>query len=249
MNCGADDPATWSAILRVEDAVIKIGGNALVPRTTGALDVGVVEGLGQWLLQRSEAGARSVVISGGLGGHLFLDWARDAGASDAIQNSVGSALLDISATVLRSHLGQLLGDVVCPRVPADIDALVMYTHNYPIVVAGAVAKGAITSDSQAALVAQSLRWRPIFIKRSLPFLHHSRRNAPDACHEALWTEIADEVSISAEQSRPGWHPSLDVVCMNTFRRDKVRLTIVSSELLMNRPLNLQSRPHLVLTVG
>lgn len=212
-----------------KDLVLKLGGNALMPRGMAIPDQDVLAHLSEYVGSRIEDRQRSVIVPGGVGGHLFIEWARRNECSDSLMNDVGCRLIDLSALILSEILHETTGKKSCPQPARTLQELRTFTEQYPAVVSGATAQGAITSDSQAVLIAQALGWEPLLIKRELPFLDlaGSQPQAIDVVDLDI-KRVRDEVFANAASSRPGWHPSIDPLALSIAERHQLPIWILAT---------------------
>ena len=86
---------------------MRVGGNAVLPRETNRFDRRFLMGVAGIARTLSSEGRKLVVVPGGIGGQVFIDWARDAGCSEALQNRVGCKLIDLAAEILADALQRL----------------------------------------------------------------------------------------------------------------------------------------------
>jgi len=221
--------------------VLRPGGNAITPRGSLTPDYQTISSLLGLVQYLAKAGVKVVVVPGGVGGHVFADWARHVGCSDAFMNSVGCALIDLGAQILADQFSRKLAeaDISCPPSAANnVQELLAYHRAYSVVVCQSGIRGAISSDSLALLVAGALRSPVLSIKRNVPFreiisaLDPGRENST---HNVALSDIEHFVNSDDLVGSAGWHHSLDVWALRMLRRPGVALSFTSVKALKHFP--------------
>lgn len=225
--------------------VIRLGGNSLTPRHQAAPDYELLTGLLQLVTYCASRDRHVTIVMGGAGGHLFIEWARKAGCSDASINSVGSALIDIGAHILADQFARNLAaeSIACSPKPAkSIEELLTLRRLFSVVISGSGIRGAISSDSLALLISEAVRNPVLSIKQKLPF--GSITSRPDeipsdhTCYVTL-SEMRRLIEDDANEARAGWHHSLDIWALQLLRRRDARLSFTDSTSIKNFPENLR----------
>lgn len=221
----------WDVAAGAGGIVLRVGGNVLTPRTTSQVAHATVDALGDAVAKAAQDGLSVTVLPGGVGGHLFLEWARTVGCSDAIMNDIGCSLIDIGAAILADHLARKLGTygVSCaPRSARTYPDVVALHDLYKVVVSGACIAGATTSDSLALLLGEALGVPVLSVKRTLPFeAISSTSNTSDCTSQVKLRDIADRLMSEDLVERAGHHPPLDTWSLRLLRRPGVSLSITT----------------------
>lgn len=215
--------------------VLRVGGNVLTPRSTSTVDLAAIDALGRAIWRVGRDGLAITVLPGGVGGHLFLEWARAGGCSDAVMNDIGCSLIDLGATILADHLARASRpyDVSCSPQPARTFTEVLALHDrYSVVVSGASVAGATTSDSLALLLGEALGRPVLSIKRQLPFGEiASVSEGHDCTSQVRLRDVANVLLSESFVERAGFHPVLDMWSLRLLRRPGVSLSITTPDAL------------------
>jgi uridylate kinase len=205
----------------VRTVVLKAGGNVLNPRDSGLIDGDFLRTLLRFvevhLLQSYE---RVVLVPGGIGCELFLQWGRLEGCTEPELDEIGCALINISASIInRAAISNLVDrSVISPTVPKTLDALSQALDKYRLTVAGCAIAHALTSDSLAASIAEHTSADLIFVKNSQPF-NGELSFYQDETRSVLKLErMMTYHSSMNEMERAGHHPSLDHLSLRIIRR-------------------------------
>ncbi|MGV9674558.1 hypothetical protein ACWDSJ_04685 [Nocardia sp. NPDC003482] len=211
--------------------VIRIGGNAATPRGSNSTNIAIFDAICELVYHLTKSGNRAVIVPGGFGGHIFLDWARNVGCSDALMNEVGSSLIDISAYILADSFSRLLTprEVKCdPVVPKSHSELVALYRCNDVVFSGSSIKGAISSDSLSLLIGSALKLPVLSIKRANPFRDlpsYTEREFTSHTAEVNLADISTSIYNGTEQDGAGFHPALDSWSLRLLRRDDASLFV------------------------
>jgi uridylate kinase len=234
---GEDYPQQIDPLDLLKDSpaiVIRIGGNSITPRGTTSPDYDLLDGLAELVAYCAEPPKSVIVVPGGVGGHLFIEWAREAASSEAFINSLGCALIDIAAQILADQLARVLGrrDIaVCPRPATTINDLLSILSTFSVAVCQSDIRGAISSDSLALLVADAVESPLLSIKRQLPFMSRALP-APSGCleftHHIGLTDIEQLILADELVESAGWHHSLDTWALRLLRRPSMRLSFTTA---------------------
>jgi hypothetical protein len=222
------------AIIKEHDGlVIRIGGNSLTPRHSSEPDYDFLDALLRLVRHYINAERKVTIVVGGVGGHLFTEWARRLNCSDALLNSIGCALMDIGAQILSDFLSRNLSEdksACCPKSINSIEEMMNYRTFYPAMVCGSGIQGAISSDSLAILVADALKNPILSIKRSIPFKEIILKPAGKSDYFTSFVTVQDVEQLiynDGLMESAGWHHSLDTWSLRLLRRPTVELSITS----------------------
>jgi uridylate kinase len=218
-------------ILR-DSMVVKLGGNAFVPRGQVSPGPSSLEGIITLLQGVANRGNKVVLVPGGIGGHFHIEWARSAGCSDALINTIGCQLIDLGSTILADCLSrQLLSNAVSP-IPARTWGELRHSLGiYDVVVCGHIAPGAITSDSLALMIAEGLGWPLLLIKHALPYAEESVDRPSNGIRSVSATAILNRLDSAALVGKPGWHGPIDGWALAKIQRGSGDVWITTSEAL------------------
>jgi uridylate kinase len=210
--------------------VVKAGGNAIWPRTAAGIDRRFLESLLTFVRYLINQGETVVLVPGGVGGQHFINWARDAGCSDAEMNEVGCTLINAAALILSRYFMKRVGDAfrTCPIVAANYADLQIYSNSHNLVVAGVALPGAVTSDSLAALAAEHLGAKLIIIKSSYPYEAQRLEFAREGKRYISTKAITAHITSNNTPFSAGYHASLDYVCLRVLERARLQAQILSS---------------------
>ncbi|MET7284844.1 hypothetical protein [Streptomyces sp. NPDC005573] len=220
---------------RTGGVVIRVGGNSITPRGAEGVDQEALRGVVSLVRNLAGFGLRVSVVTGGVGGNVFLDWARSVGCPDALMNEIGCSLIDLGSTIMADHLSRALEEgACCPRPARSIQDLRTLLDTYRVVVSSAGIAGATTSDSLSLLIGEALGNPVLSIKRNLPFRAISRdagsKQEDHTCYVTV-AEVEEEIKRSGITDRAGWHPSLDAWSLRILRRPSVSLRFTSNSSL------------------
>lgn len=221
--------------------VLRVGGNSLTPRGGFVADYAVLNGLLFLTQYCANAHIKVVIVPGGVGGHIFIEWARHVGSSDAVINAIGSSLIDLGAQILADYFSRKLTKVdtsSSPKVATSIEELLLLSSMFPVVVCGSGIRGAISSDSMALLVASSMEAPVLSIKRTLPFGGISTVTNPDTqgyTHRVSLNDIEELIANDDLVGSAGWHHSVDVWAVRMLRRPDASLSFTSADSLKQFP--------------
>lgn len=225
----------WDIAAGTGGILLRVGGNVLTPRATTDVDEAALEAVGKIVCKLAQDGLSITVLPGGVGGNLFLEWARAAGCSDALMNDIGCSLINLGATILADQLARSMrsdGVSCAPRPARTYPDLLTLHDQYSVVVSGACIAGATSSDSLALLLGEALGVPVLSVKRSLPFEPISTAsNTPDCTSHVNLKDIARLLHSESHTERAGFHPSLDTWSLRLLRRPGVSLSITTSEAL------------------
>ncbi|MEV5976067.1 hypothetical protein [Streptomyces sp. NPDC052114] len=189
------------------------------------------------------ADLKIALVTGGVGGNVFLDWARHVGCSDALMNDIGCSLIDIGASIMADHLARAIDShPCCPRPAKNIQDLRTLLQQYHTVVSSSRISGATTSDSLSLLMGDALGYPVLSIKRELPFRSSARNPSHVQDDHTCYVTVSDiekEVTESGIIERAGWHPSLDAWSLRLIRRPSVKLHFTTIDSVLNFPLRKQ----------
>lgn len=214
--------------------VVRLGGNALFERQSERPRTDVVEAAVELAASAYEEGIRTVILPGGIGGQVLIEWGRELRASEAVLGEVGRALINASAGILADYVsaGLTARKVPCSPVPAlNRRDLTLGLEMSATVVSGCCLEGGITSDSLAVLIAEMLDFDVLSVKRTLPF-KNLRTPIVASQGEQYWVAVPDllrELAQTPTSERAGWHPSVDIWALRLLLRSSVRMFITTSD--------------------
>lgn len=211
--------------------MLRVGGNVLTPRGTVTANRSAIDAVSDLVAAAVQDGVSVTVLPGGVGGHLFLEWARSVGCPDAVMNDIGCSLIDIGAAILADYFARRLPShgVSCPpRAARTYPDLVTLHNDYPVVVSGACVAGTTTSDSLALILGEARGVPVLSVKRSLPFSDMLEPVAgPDCTARVRLQDISGQILSGDLVEKAGFHPSLDAWSLRLLRRPGVSLSITT----------------------
>lgn len=213
---------------------IKIGGNTIWPRGSSNIDVVFLDRLFRYLKEAICPKEKVILVPGGVGGQVFINWGRESGCSEASLNEVGCHLINISAMILTSFAKTRLAHAskVCPSVAGSPREIDQHLQIFDFVVAGCSVEGAVTSDSLAALIAEHTNSRLMIVKRNTPFHPGtSFYTSEDKSIMSLDKIIEHSMSISMA-GRAGHNISIDPICLMILKRSKTPTEILLKDSLL-----------------
>jgi len=209
--------------------VLKAGGNVLYPRSTNYIDddfiAALITYMARHLLHRYE---RLILVPGGVGGELFINWGRRAGCTEPQLDEIGCSLINMSAAILKRTIRKALDDAVtvCPIVPLTLDQLDQVVDQFQIIVAGCAIPHALTSDSLAASMAEHLGADLRIIKSAKPFIEgEGVYLGSEQRILSLSGLLAFHTSLKSTEVA-GHHPSIDYLCLRILRRANLNAAII-----------------------
>lgn len=216
--------------------VIKAGGNTIWPRGSVHVDLLFVSALCIFLKKLAVEGHNKIVlIPGGVGGQFFIEWARTSGCSEADLNDIGCSLINTAALVMnRTLLGHASTSFkVCPNLPRTFSDVVMYSESYDLVVSGVSLSGAVTSDSLAALMAESINANLIVVKSTFPYADHSNLFHNKTADTISLPHLIDYIHREHAHGKAGHHASFDPLALLIMTRSALQVRLVLKEDIMN----------------
>jgi len=212
--------------------VIKAGGNAIWPRASNGIDLEFMECLFAFVRHTiHERNEKVVLLPGGVGGQHFIAWARESGCSEAEMNHVGCDLINLAATIISRYFlarSQSLF-TTCPVVALAIDDLDMYANSYDLILSGVSMTGGVSSDSLAALAAEHLKAKLIFIKNRYPYEAEHEQFAHEHDNAISLRKISEYIGSKDRSFRAGCHASIDQVCLRVLERAQLDVTLISKK--------------------
>ena len=221
--------------------VIRIGGNSITPRGSLTPDYEVLNGLLALTEYCATLGKTVIITCGAMGGHLFLQWARDVKCSDALVNELGCTLLDVGSQILADHFTRSLvprNIACCPRPATSISDLLSLKSIFSVIMCGAAIRGAISSDSLAILVGEATGNPVLSVKRQLPFQASARPSGGrvDCTTQVQLSAIQDLINGDSLLEGAGWHHSLDIWALRLLRRPRIQLSFTDAESVKRFPI-------------
>lgn len=216
--------------------VLKIGGNVVQPRSTNLIDLLFIEKLFDYvdaiLVKRYK---HIIILPGGIGGELFINWGRQAGCSEVELSAIGCSLINMSAAILnrisRLKLGHRLK--VCPYVPLTLTELALSVDQFEVVICGCSIPGAITSDSLGALIAEHTNSDFAMVKNGPPFDGEVSFYTDQTSRTISLSKLISFYSSLAYTELAGRFPSIDYQCLRVIRRSRIPTTIILKKTILD----------------
>lgn len=226
-NCGLPNFLEMGLIMRT--IVLKAGGNVLYPRESDRVDHSFLLSLCQFvralLLHTYD---RVVLVPGGIGGELFINWGRQEGCTEPELDEIGCALIDMSALIISRALRSNLDSpgLVSPTIPKTLASLSLALDSFRIIVAGCAIPHALTSDSLAASIAEHAGADLKLVKSSKPFGGECTFYEDSTCQTISLAKLLAYHASLTETEKAGHYPSIDYLCLRIIRRAKLSATII-----------------------
>ena len=208
---------------------IKIGGNPVFPRDKDNIDIeflNIFFEYCQYLCKQKDE--KIIIIPGGIGGQVFIEWGQKVGCSEGELNEVGCVLINTSAKILSRMARNFIysKEDVCPYVALTASDLDTAICKYRVILSGVSMQGAVTSDSLSALVAEHTKSKLFFIKNGRPYPKETSFYDDIDYKNINFYKLSKFIIDHDKKMLAGCHPSIDYMCLKIMERYRCETKIL-----------------------